>query len=158
MAADAEILNYMEEYIEKVLTEWKQAPFQIKIEEFKNNITPEMANILLPHRVGESLPPESEMQEINDCCSGAAYQRAENLKPRLDGKQICKYLRQMRTELARANNIPFVSKECLAVEFCAGTCEQCDAEAAYLNKKMQEIAQTDRVYPRHILKKWGEQV
>ena len=150
--SDSEIRKLMEDFEREWLME-RLKSFPINKEEFIKNITPEMNNIVFPCYVGISSPPERDMQEINDCYSKAAYQRAEKLRPRPDGKQICKYLRQLRAELAQANNIPFESRECTVLAPCAGTCEQCDAEAAYLNEKMQEMAEDVRVYPKQILKK-----
>ena len=120
------------------------------------NMTPEAKEVLLSSSmcVGVTEPPESTLERTYNCCSVEAHQKAEVLMPRPDGKQICNYLRQIRQELAKANNIPFTCQECTASEPCAGTCAQCDAEAAYLNEKMQQKAPEERVYPRHILQKW----
>ncbi len=120
------------------------------------NMTPEAKEVLLSSFMclGVTEPPESTLEKAYNCCSEEAQQRAEILIPRPDGKQICKYLRHLRQELAKANNIPFICQECTASEPCAGTCAQCDAEAAYLNEKMRQKAPEERVYPRYILQKW----
>ena len=66
---------------------------------------------------------------------------------RLDGKSICNMLRNQRIQLAKANNIPFESVECPSIGPCAGTCEKCDAESAYLRDEMSKIPEDKRVYP-----------
>lgn len=67
---------------------------------------------------------------------------------RIDGKRICNILRYQRMQLAKANNIPFESRECPSIGPCAGTCEKCDMEAEYLRKKLMMIPEEDRVYPQ----------
>ena len=49
--------------------------------------------------------------------------KAEALMPRTDGKEVCAYLRAIRNDLAKANNIPFESEPCDFEGDCAGTCE-----------------------------------
>ena len=66
---------------------------------------------------------------------------------RLDGKQICRLLRQQRILLAEANHIPFESEECPSVGPCAGTCDKCDRESEYLRKQILKIPELQRVYP-----------
>ena len=71
----------------------------------------------------------------------------EERRPRSDGRQLCSDLREMRIELAEANNIPFESKECDYDGPCSGTCPKCDEEAAYLRDKLAEIPADERKYP-----------
>ena len=78
----------------------------------------------------------------------------ESPVPRPDGKAICNYLRDLRLQLAAANNIPFSSEECPSVGPCAGTCAKCDSEAEYLFEKMQEIPIDNRIYPDNLLDRW----
>ena len=78
----------------------------------------------------------------------------ETYVPRSDGKRVCNYLKKLRTELARANNIPYESEKCTSVGPCAGTCAKCDQEAAYLRDKLNEIPEHARKYPRYILEDW----
>ena len=78
----------------------------------------------------------------------------EALIPRPNGKEICNYLRNLRIELANANQIPFVSEKCPSVGPCAGTCEKCDRESRYLFEKIQELPDEEIVYPKYILDKW----
>ena len=82
------------------------------------------------------------------------YKSQEDLSPRHDGKKVCSYLRNIRVELAKANNIPFESADCDFTGNCAGTCPKCDQEAAYLRDEMNKIPEQERKYPQHILKDW----
>ena len=77
----------------------------------------------------------------------------QSLEPRPDGKVICQKLRTMRVELARVNNIPFLSEECTYDGPCAGTCEKCEQESAYLREKLNELSEHERIYPHHIIGK-----
>ena len=76
----------------------------------------------------------------------------EQLLPRLNGKDICNYLRKMRIALAAANGIDFESEECPSVGPCAGTCAKCDFEAEYLRKEMRKIPKEKQVYPQFDIK------
>ena len=78
----------------------------------------------------------------------------EALAPRPDGKSVCNYLRELRLQLAAANNIPFSSEDCPSVGPCTGTCAKCDREARELFKEMEKIPVEKRVYPANILEKW----
>ncbi len=80
----------------------------------------------------------------------------EDLVPRPDGKEVCAYLRNIRIDLARANNIPFDSEPCNIDGDCAGTCAKCDEEAAYLRDELNKIPEQDRKIPQHILSDWEE--
>ncbi len=72
----------------------------------------------------------------------------ETLMPRLDGKKVCNILREQRIALANANHIPFESVECPSIGACAGTCDKCDEELAYLTEKIMEIPEEQRIYPQ----------
>lgn len=105
--------------------------------------------------VGFATPKEiEEYDNENYVTDEKANRNAEVITTREDGKKICKYLRGLRMELARANHIPYNSQDCLSLSPCAGTCQQCDAEAKYLAEKLQVIPEGKRVYPRHILENW----
>lgn len=83
-------------------------------------------------------------------------EKAEDLIPRTDGKEVCTYLRSIRNDLARANNIPFKSNPCDFDGDCAGTCEKCDQEAAYLRDELSKIPEQERKYPDYTLKDWNK--
>ena len=81
---------------------------------------------------------------------------SEELLPRPDGKEVCSYLRNIRKELAQANHIPYETEDCTFTGNCAGTCEKCDQEAAYLRDELNKIPEQDRKYPQHVLKDWKQ--
>lgn len=56
----------------------------------------------------------------------------------MNGKEKCKLLRQLRKEIAEANNIIYLSAECTYEGDCKGTCPKCDAEIQYLESKLNE--------------------
>ena len=82
------------------------------------------------------------------------FEEVEALIPRIDGKKICNYLRELRMRLAEANNIVFESPECPSMGPCAGTCAKCEEEAAYLRAEMEKIVMDKRVYPQELLTEW----
>jgi TonB family protein len=53
------------------------------------------------------------------------------------GKEICRTLKQVRLDIARANGIEYVPAECHYQGECLGTCPACEGELRYLE---QEIA------------------
>ncbi len=81
-------------------------------------------------------------------------EEVERLSVRIDGKKVCNYLREQRIALAKANGISFVSEECPSIGPCAGTCEKCDQESAYLRDKLAEISEAKRQIPNYILTQW----
>ncbi len=81
---------------------------------------------------------------------------SEGLSSRPDGKEVCSYLRNIRIELAQANHIPYETEDCTFTGNCAGTCEKCDQEAAYLRDELNKIPEQDRKYPQHVLKDWKQ--
>lgn len=103
----------------------------------------ELATLGLPIWMGDEKSDEEEKP-------------TEDLVPRPDGKEVCSYLRNIRIELARANNIPFESEPCDFDKDCAGTCAKCDEEAAYLRDELNKIPEQDRKIPQHILSDWEE--
>ncbi len=81
-------------------------------------------------------------------------EEVERTPARIDGRDICEYLREQRIELARANGIEFSSEECPSVGPCAGTCAKCDQESAYLRDKLAEIPLEKRIIPDFTLTEW----
>ena len=82
----------------------------------------------------------------------------EQLHPRFDGKGVCDKLKRMRKALADANGIEFETVDCPSTGPCAGTCQQCDMELKYLQQKLEEIREEDRVYPQYTVEGNGELV
>ena len=44
------------------------------------------------------------------------------------GKQTCKILKEIRRQIAEANDIEFITSECQYQGDCLGTCPKCEAE------------------------------
>ena len=52
------------------------------------------------------------------------------------GKEICRILKEIRRQIAKANDIEFVTAECRHKGDCAGTCPKCESEVAYLEEQL----------------------
>lgn len=52
------------------------------------------------------------------------------------GKSTCKVLKEVRREIARANDIPLEERKCTYTGDCAGTCPYCEAEVRYLEREI----------------------
>ena len=44
------------------------------------------------------------------------------------GKQTCKILKDIRRQIAEANDIEYITSECQYKGDCTGTCPKCEAE------------------------------
>ena len=53
-----------------------------------------------------------------------------------NGKKICETLKQIRLDIARANEIEYTPCDCNHVDDCAGTCPACDNELMYLEREI----------------------
>ncbi len=53
------------------------------------------------------------------------------------GKQTCKILKEIRSQIAEANEIEFVTSECRFQGDCLGTCPKCEAEVRYLEEQLR---------------------
>ena len=53
------------------------------------------------------------------------------------GKQTCKILKEIRRQIAEANDIECVTSECRYKGDCLGTCPKCEAEVHYLEKQLR---------------------
>ncbi len=53
------------------------------------------------------------------------------------GKQTCRILKEIRRQIAEANDIEFVTSECRYKGDCLGTCPKCDAEVRYLEQQLR---------------------
>ncbi|MDE6683072.1 MAG: TonB family protein [Muribaculaceae bacterium] len=53
------------------------------------------------------------------------------------GKQTCKILKEIRSQIAEANEIEFVTSECRFKGDCLGTCPKCEAEVRYLEEMLR---------------------
>jgi len=54
------------------------------------------------------------------------------------GKQTCKILKEIRQQIAEANDIEFVTSECRYKGDCLGTCPKCEAEVQYLEQQLRK--------------------
>ena len=48
------------------------------------------------------------------------------------GKQTCKILKDIRRQIAEANDIEYITSECQYKGDCTGTCPKCESEVRYL--------------------------
>lgn len=53
------------------------------------------------------------------------------------GKHTCKILKEIRRQIAEANDIEFVTSECRYKGDCLGTCPKCEAEVRYLEQQLR---------------------
>ncbi len=53
------------------------------------------------------------------------------------GKQTCKILKEIRRQIAEANDIEFITSECRYKGDCPGTCPKCEAEVRYLEQQLR---------------------
>lgn len=53
------------------------------------------------------------------------------------GKQTCKILKDIRRQIAEANDIEYITSECQYKGDCAGTCPKCEAEVRYLEQQLE---------------------
>ncbi|MBQ6047027.1 MAG: carboxypeptidase regulatory-like domain-containing protein [Bacteroidales bacterium] len=54
------------------------------------------------------------------------------------GKDVCKYLKEVRQRIAEENGIPLKTEKCTYEGECIGTCPHCEAEVRYLEKALAE--------------------
>lgn len=54
------------------------------------------------------------------------------------GKNKCRILKQIRKQIADANDIHYVIEECKFKGDCTGTCPKCEAEVRYLEEQLEE--------------------
>lgn len=52
------------------------------------------------------------------------------------GKSVCKTLKQIRLDVARANGIEYVPSACTHKGDCAGTCPACESEVEYIEREI----------------------
>jgi len=55
-----------------------------------------------------------------------------------NGKNICKYLKEVRKNIADENNIPLEQTECTFEGECNGTCPHCEAEVKYIEQELSK--------------------
>lgn len=52
------------------------------------------------------------------------------------GKHICKTLKEIRSQVAQANDIPYAPTECSHKGDCSGTCPKCEQELRYIEEQL----------------------
>lgn len=56
----------------------------------------------------------------------------------MNGKSKCRILKQIRREIAKQNDIEFVTSECKFQGECSGTCPKCESEVQYLEQELSK--------------------
>ena len=56
----------------------------------------------------------------------------------MNGKSKCKLLKQIRKEIAKSNDIEYVTSECKFQGECSGTCPKCEGEVRYLEQELSK--------------------
>lgn len=59
----------------------------------------------------------------------------------MNGKSKCKLLKEIRKQIARSNDIAYVTSECKYQGECTGTCPKCEAEVRYLEQELSKRRQ-----------------
>ena len=57
---------------------------------------------------------------------------------RMNGKSKCKILKDIRKQIAKENDIEFITSECKYQGDCLGTCPKCEAEVRYLEEELKK--------------------
>lgn len=56
----------------------------------------------------------------------------------MNGKKKCKILKEIRKQIAKDNDIAFVTSECKHQGNCKGTCPKCEWEVRYLEAELEK--------------------
>ena len=56
----------------------------------------------------------------------------------MNGKSKCRILKQIRREIAKQNDIEFVTSECKFQGECSGTCPKCESEVQFLEQELSK--------------------
>lgn len=56
----------------------------------------------------------------------------------MKGKSKCKILKAIRRQIAKENDIAYVTSECKFQGECSGTCPKCEAELRYLEEELMK--------------------
>ena len=56
----------------------------------------------------------------------------------MKGKSKCKILKDLRKQIAKENDIEFITSECNYKGDCLGTCPKCEAEVRYLESELEK--------------------
>lgn len=58
-----------------------------------------------------------------------------------NGKDTCRILKEIRKQIAKENDIAFITSECKFQGNCRGTCPACEAEVRYLEEELRKRKQ-----------------
>lgn len=61
------------------------------------------------------------------------------------GKKTCHILKEIRRQIAEANDIAFITSECQYKGDCPGTCPKCEAEVRYLEQELEHRRMTGKL-------------
>ena len=56
----------------------------------------------------------------------------------MNGKKKCKILKEIRKQIAKDNDITYITTECKHQGNCKGTCPKCEAEVRYLEAELEK--------------------
>ena len=62
----------------------------------------------------------------------------------MKGKSKCKILKDIRKQIAKENDIEFITSECKYQGDCLGTCPKCEAEVRYLEEALKKRKQAGK--------------
>lgn len=62
----------------------------------------------------------------------------------MNGKGKCKILKDIRRQIAKENDIEYVTSECKYQGDCSGTCPKCEAEVRYLEEELRKRRSTGK--------------
>ena len=62
----------------------------------------------------------------------------------MKGKSKCKILKDIRKQIAKENDIEFITSECNYQGDCLGTCPKCEAEVRYLEEELKKRKQAGK--------------
>lgn len=60
------------------------------------------------------------------------------------GKSTCRILKEIRRQIAEANDISYITSECQYQGDCAGTCPRCEEELRYLEQQLERRRRTGK--------------
>lgn len=61
------------------------------------------------------------------------------------GNQTCRILKDIRRQIAEANDIEYITSECQYKGDCSGTCPKCEAEVHYLEQQLERKRMAGKV-------------
>lgn len=62
----------------------------------------------------------------------------------MNGREKCRFLKEIRKEIAERNGIEYLSAECHSSAACPGHCPKCDAESRYLDMELSRLANSGK--------------